>query len=254
MTQFYSAEHLAQLADGFVNLSGRCMAIQERCLTRRFSNDRAKEFAQQGFARRLSTLARCMKNAFSALPPDLEGVPSDDDTHNAAIQLQAFVINVFGCLDNLAWVWVLERDLKRPNGSEIPPEWVGLRPPNTFVRESFSPAFQAYLDSLAPWFAYQEGYRHALAHQIPLYIPPYAVAPENMSRYHELEDGITRAVMRGDHVGAESRRQECDKLKFFRPFIMHSWTNATPLAFHPQMIADFRTIEEIGTRVFDELA
>jgi hypothetical protein len=133
------------------------MAIQERYLTRRFSNDRAKEFAQQGFARRLGTLARCMRNAFSVLPPDLDGVPSDDATHDAAIQLQTFVINVFGCLDNLAWVWVLERDLKRPDGSDMPPEWVGLRPKNTRVRQSFSTAFQSYLDSLAPWFDYQEG-------------------------------------------------------------------------------------------------
>lgn len=254
MTQFYTAEHMARLADGIKSLSARCLIIRERCLIQTFSNERAKEIAQHGFARRLGTLVRCMRNAFVALPPDLACVPTDDDVYDATIQLQAFVINVFGCLDNLAWVWVLERDLKQANGSKIPSEWVGLRPSNTLIRKSFSPAFQTYLDGLASWFGYQEGFRHALAHQIPLYIPPFAIAPENKRRYHELQNVIERLVLSGDHEEANLRRQELDSFKFFRPVIVHSWTSATPLAFHPQMIADFRTVDEISVRIFDELS
>jgi hypothetical protein len=49
---------------------------------------------------------------FDLIPPELEDIPTDDEAKDAAIQVQAFVINVFGALDNLAWMWVFERDLK----------------------------------------------------------------------------------------------------------------------------------------------
>jgi len=29
------------------------------------------------------------------------------------------MINVFGCLDKLAWVWMYEKDLKRDDGTSI---------------------------------------------------------------------------------------------------------------------------------------
>jgi hypothetical protein len=251
--RYYTDEGLQKIEEGYANLSQRYMAVQERCIEYKFSNERAQEFAVHGFARRLNTLARCLQNVFDVIPPELEGVPTVDDAKDAAIQVQAFVINVFGALDNLAWMWVLERDLKKSNGLEIPPEWIGLRPPDTFVRKSFSPDFQAYLESIADWFEYQEGYRHALAHQIPLYIPPFAVDPKNASHFNELEAAITRAIVTRDFDGADALRKERDSLKFFRPFIVHSWGRATPMPFHMQMIADFATIEAVSLKVLGEL-
>lgn len=251
--RYYTDEGLQKIEEGYANLSQRCMAIQERCMEYKFFNERAKEFALHGFARRLNTLARCIQNVFDVIPPELEGVPTADEVKDAAIQVQAFVINVFGALDNLAWMWVLETDLKKPNGEEIPPEWIGLRPPNTLVRRSFSHDLQAYLDNMAEWFEYQEGYRHALAHQIPLYIPPYAVDPKHESQFDKLEEEITRAVFRSDFDGADALRLQRDSLKFFRPFIVHSWGRARPMPFHVQMIADFKTIEAISLKVLGEL-
>lgn len=36
---------------------------------------------------------------------------------------------------------------------------------------------QAYLAEHDAWFEYLEDYRHALAHRIPLYIPPRQLGP-----------------------------------------------------------------------------
>jgi hypothetical protein len=48
--------------------------------------------------------------------------------------------------------------------------------------------------------------------------------------------------------------KERDDLKFFRPFIVHSWGETQPMEFHVQMLADFKTIEAISAKLLDELA
>jgi hypothetical protein len=45
-----------------------------------------------------------------------------------------------------------------------------------------------------------------------------------------------------------------NQLLEFQPFITHSVTETTAqVAFHPQMIADFRTVEELGEKMFSEI-
>jgi hypothetical protein len=254
MTRYYTDEGLEKLGDAYFGLRGRCMRLQERCMEFRFGNERAKEYAVHGFSRRLSGLVRCLENTFSAVPPELDGVPTSDAVHDTEIQVQAFIINVFGCLDNLAWVWVLERNITKPGGEPIPPEWIGLRAPNKLVRKSLSDELLKYLQNAAPWFEYLEDYRHALAHRIPLYIPPFAVDPRNEARYRELEESITRLIIDGQLDEADALKEERDGLKFFRPFIVHSWGETEPMEFHVQMLADFKTIEAIGAKMLDELA
>jgi hypothetical protein len=150
-------------------------------------------------------------------------------------------------------MWVLERNITKPNGAPLPPEWIGLRTTNTLVRTSLTEDLRRYLESIAAWFEYLEDYRHALAHRIPLYIPPFAIAPNNEDRYHELEAAITQLIIQGDLAEADARKKERDSLKFFRPFIVHSWSQAKPMEFHAQMLADFKTIEAISTKLLDDL-
>jgi hypothetical protein len=255
VARYYTDEGIAKLEEAYAGLQQRCMTIQQRCMTHNFVNAQAQEFASHGLSRRLSSLVRCIVNTFHAIPPELEGVPTSDVTHDAEIQLQAFVINVFGCLDNLAWMWVLERNIMTASGAPLSPQQVGLRTPNALVRASLGEEFRRYLESIGEWFEYLEDYRHALAHRIPLYIPPYAIAPQNEGRYHELEMTITRLVMQGQLAEVEALKRERDGLKFFRPFIVHSvMRGAKPMAFHVQMLADFKTIEAISTMLLDELA
>jgi hypothetical protein len=56
-----------------------------------------------------------------------------------------FDVNVFGSIDNLAWIWVQEKPVRHENGSPIPNSWVGLGKDNNFVRSSLSAEFQQYL-------------------------------------------------------------------------------------------------------------
>ena len=157
MANFYNEDAIGKLSAAYAEMRGSSMRLQERCLGHAFRSRRAKDFARYGLARRLSTLVRCVTNAFRRIPPELDGLPTSDALHDTEIQVQAFVVNVFGCLDNLAWIWVEERSIKNPkNGEELRPEWVGLRPKNEVVIGSLDDSVKEYLITIKNWFEYIE--------------------------------------------------------------------------------------------------
>lgn len=163
--------------------------------------------------------------------------------------MQAFVANVYGSLDNLAWVWVYEREL------EIQRNRVGLRVQNTELRGTLSEAFQLYLISRDEWMEHVIEYRDSLAHRIPLYIPPGVVPPRNLDAYNDLSGRIQEALyMKWAPPEYERLSAEQEKLLIFQPMMTHSVKETTAhFPFHVQMIADFLTVEEFGYKMLEEL-
>jgi hypothetical protein len=215
----------------------------------RFKKESAWEYANQGFMRRVGTLRRCIENAFSLIPPETETIPDREVLYDAGINVQAFFANVYGSLDNLAWVWVYEREL------EIHRSRVGLRVQNTEFRSTLSEAFQNYLTSRDEWMEHVIEYRDALAHRIPLYIPPGGVRPKNVDAYNDLTRRMHEALyVRADPSGWERLSAEQEELLIFQPMMTHSVKETTAhYPFHVQMIADFLTVEEFGYKMLDEL-
>ena len=128
----------------------------------------------------------CIENTFSAIPTNFDEVPTLEQTGEMMIQVQAFIFNVFGCLDNLAWMWVLERNVTKDDGQPLPRGWIGLRPDNKDVRKSLGQELRQVLEDMDDWFTDLESLRHSLARQIPLYVPPFSVSPHNAEEYREL--------------------------------------------------------------------
>lgn len=147
-----------------------------------FKNEQSKHYSEQGFARRIQVLRRCIDNVFKIIPPGTVKVPSKARLHDAQINIQAFLANVYGIVDNLAWIWVYERDLS----ASIPRRHVGLGKENKAVRSSLSVELQSYLDTMDEWFDYLSDFRHALAHRIPVYIPPGMVQQKNVDAYNAI--------------------------------------------------------------------
>ena len=181
-------------------------------------------------------------------------MPTTEELSDAEINIQAFVFNVFASVDKLAWIWVSEKDLTKDDGTQIPRTWVGLRKKNEGVRESFSPVFLEYLEGLDAWFGLIENFRDALAHRIPLYIPPYLVPDGKLAAYEELGDRMAEAFKRGQLAEHERLSSEQEALVVFEPYMTHSFEEkAKPVVLHAQMLADFNTIEELGQRMLEEL-
>jgi hypothetical protein len=246
---YFSNEFLAKLENRHSEVAAKSLDLAWIYLTRKYRDPQAREFAVQGFSRRLKTLARCIDNVFRILPPDRSDVPSSVEISDATINIQEFVFNVFGSIENLTWIWVQEKPLRKEDGSPIPNRWVGLSKNNTFVRSSFSTEFQEYLKGLDDWFGQLNNFRHALAHRIPLYIPPYAVPPDKDAVYRQLEDCITEAEKQKDFVKGYHLRAKQEALGIFKPVMTHSFKErAEFIKFHPQLLADFLTIEELGKK------
>jgi hypothetical protein len=164
---------------------------------------------------------------------------------DATVCIQSFVMNVFGAIDNLAWIWVYETRL------EIEPKWVGLIPKCKTVRGTFSPEMQGYLHKLEPWFDYIVEYRDALAHRVPLFIAPYMVPDENTAAYQALE---AQLLATGDADEYQRLKEEQLKLGAFQPVMKHTLQDDKgAVGFRFQLLADFATVEEIAHKMLEEL-
>jgi len=75
---YFSDANLELLQTGRSAVAGKCQQLVQSYTMRHYKDSRAREFATQGFSRRLKTLARCVDNVFEILPPDLVEPPTDD--------------------------------------------------------------------------------------------------------------------------------------------------------------------------------
>jgi hypothetical protein len=132
---------------------------------------------------------------------------------------------------------------------------VGLGPGNTSLRRTLSQEFQTYLSSLDEWFRHIATLRHALAHRIPLYIPPYVIESKDEATYRDFEEKMAQAASKGDFKEYDRLSAEQLRLGRFRPWIQHSFEEKSkPVVFHAQMLSDFSTVDEIAHKMLLELA
>lgn len=241
----FSPDVLQTLAENYASLQERNNGLAELYAIFQYKTERGKEYATHGYLRRVSTLKRCIERVFNLLPPEKDALPEHNDLIDATISIQAFVMNVFGALDNLAWIWASELPL------EVRALKTGLGPKCDVVRESFSPEMQNYLGHLDPWFEHIVDFRDALAHRIPLYVPPYCVPDANDAAYMALD---ARKLDTQDAVEYERIRTEQLELVAFRPVMKHTFQDKKPpVVFHFQLLQDFATVEEIGQKMLGEL-
>jgi hypothetical protein len=250
----YDKENLERMLDAYGSIEERYLTLREDLVMREYRTARGREFAVRGFSRRLHTLSLTTQHVFELLPPEQEGVPERHVLDDVTIQVQAFVFNVFGAIDNLAWCWFFEKGLKRENGKDVPSSWIVLSPENTFLVPTLSEPFRKHIADLKAWFDVIEGYRHGLAHRIPLYIPPYSVPEDKAAEYRDLDAKVADAISR--QAWDEMEKHEADQLAMhvFHPQMMHSFEEgARTISFHPQMVSDFGLVEVLGRRMLDEL-
>ena len=116
MARFFSDKGIHDLRNGVDDVHGRFNELRGKFLARHYKSDRAREFAYHGFCRRPDMMIYCIEKVFAVLPPELDAIPSRASVMDATTTIQAFVFNAFGCLDNLAWIWVEEKPVTDKNG------------------------------------------------------------------------------------------------------------------------------------------
>lgn len=247
---FFGDRAIENLAESYATLGTRHDQLVEAYISHAFTSEKAARFAREGFNRRLAVMKHAIIEVFDLLPPNEDDIPDVETRTKALVNLHAFVMNVFGALDNLAWIWVLEKKISCRDGSTLPQRYVGLGPKDIALRSSLSDAFRMHLRGLKKWFHYLEDFRHALAHRVPFYIPPHTILEKDAARYAELErlKGVAGSLARYNELCAQQRQ-----LERFVPVIRQTFGKSKPIVFHLQIMRDFATIEELGRMMLKEL-
>src|SRR5437867_2420564 len=75
--------------------------------------ERAQEYVRHGVCRRLKIIRRCIDNIFAIFPVERKEFLSEEERSDLEINLHAFIINIYGLQDNIAWVYVIEKSLEK---------------------------------------------------------------------------------------------------------------------------------------------
>jgi hypothetical protein len=217
-----------------------------------------REHLEHGVSRRIDVLWRAIENIYREFPPSITHRLTVQALSDVQINLQAFVMNLFGIFDNWAWAFILRHDLEefRRDKKRV----------NLFskqVAKRLPPALRSWI--LAPtikrWHKeHLKPFRDTLAHRIPLYVPPAEFAPEDAARDRQLWDdrgrlweqllAEGREPMRTSYLQRlESLAQESDKIG--RPSFVFSSSLSDneapyPTLIHSQLLADAFTVVEFG--------
>jgi len=212
---------------------------------------RAGEYLLFGAGRRISVLRRSLSRIFDIFPIRLERPLPFWEITDVQIYLQASVMNLSGLFDNLAWTFVSFHDLERQVGGKF---GVGFQREET---QQFLPQeLRDYVlnEQHQTWHRdYLKNYRDALAHRIPLYIPPARFTHEENERYSELE--IEKLTYLREHDFDRLARVEADQRMLGQPMpaFLHSFGEdgaLTPILLHPQLLSDAAGVIEFGDTFF----
>lgn len=250
----YSEAQLAELNGALSTVRARAAALVGRLLTFPFATAEGTEYARHGLSRRVTSMAHSLHRIFDELPPDLEGLPDQDQREEATVHIQSVAFHAYGCFDNTAHVWVAERGLKRADGRSLPPSLIGFSEKCQLVLRSLPEPLQSQLTSLRAWMTFLEAFRHPSAHRIPVYIPPFVVNMSHVEEYSRLEKAKALAAQARDWEAYLALHDKVQALIKFRPMTATAMSAKEMALFHPQMLADFATVEKWINLVLDALS
>ena len=249
----YNEKHIEELLAALDTVTNRADSLVERLLSFDFSTKRSEEFAIHGVARRIKAIAHSLRKIFAEIPPDLNDLPEDGRREEATCHILSTAIHTYGSFDNLAHIWVAERGICRKNGKPLSWGQIGFQSKCSDFCSSLPSELQARLNQLHPWMTYLEEFRHSSAHRIPLYIPPYVVDPLNSAEYDNLSRAAQSALLNSEYQRYDALIEDRSKLCSFRPMISTSIFAGKTALFHPQLLADFATVEEWTNLILDAI-
>lgn len=208
---------------------------------------RVRDFMLHGASRRVAILKRSVENIYNLFPLDAVIPLPRNTVADAQINLHAFVINLYGVFDTWAWSFILRHDLEgtvrgRMKIGVFKPETQALLPPP--LRDYLA------LQQTKDWFQnYLKEYRDALAHRIPLYIPPSAFTPDDTRRSEALQQEKMQSI--AAHSWERLDAIYAEEVAIGQPCyaFLHSFgdsPNDRPVALHPQLICDGKLVLEFG--------
>lgn len=179
---YYSQKEKEQIAKDFFrfqvdksSLGTISMLLQQIAPPSQPKSDVFK-FSYYGVGRRLRIMEQCVKNVFKIRPIESDTFPTETERFNLTINLQCFLINLYGTLENLARIYAIVINFKgtKFDFSFFAPE---KKEKQTLLKTLPQEVQDAFVGD-GKWLTYIKSFRDLLVHQEPFYIPPNSV---NMS-------------------------------------------------------------------------
>jgi hypothetical protein len=245
----YSAKQSSELCRNCWNVANdlQQLAMDGMSCANTLQPGKARQHMTQGVGRRLAALRRSLIKIFELYPPSRGQPLPREALEDIQIYLQAFVINLYGIFDNWAWAFVYRHDLLTQIGGRMN---VSLFKDST--RQYLPAPLREYLagEVISAWHDdYLKGYRDALAHRIPLYLPPAAWTKADAEKYEELEREKMECLQTRQWEKLEEVWAEQDVIGKACPTFMHEFTDEVsdrPVFLHPQIINDSAAVVEFG--------
>ena len=238
----YSEEQIEQLNNSFDDIYETFKKKFFKIPEIFFNEKRADEFFKHGFFRRFQMLFHCIERVFEIYPPDRKIVLEDSERLDIEVYIQTFIINLYGAIDNLAWIINEEYNLNL--------SLLNITIFNKSIQSCFSKEFTDYINNdnvggFKNWYdKHCKVFRHAVGHRIPLYVPPYGVS--NIDKYNEIAKQRINAILNRDFDKVNELNIEEKTLEHILPLYVHSFAENSPyVIIHSQLIADFRTLIEL---------
>jgi len=207
-------------------------------------------FLTHGAGRRLGTLQTALREIFRYFPSSQAVVVPRDDLFIAQIHLQAFILNVSGVFDNWAWAFVHRHGLLAAIGDR---RRVGMF--ISYTEEHLPAPLRDYLRQahIRTWYSqYHKDYRDALAHRIPVHIPPAYFTEEEAQRHEELEAQKAQLIQAQDWQQLNVVWAEQDALGVPCPLFVHEYQIQGGAPYlHPQLLSDAKTVVEFGNLFYE---
>jgi len=251
----YSAEQAKKVIDDLndICVSKPSLDFQLDYLACRLQKAEAVTHLRQGLMRRLGMIDKASRNIFTIHRPGREDILSKDELQDVDINLHAFVINVYGVLDNVAWVCALENGFLPTDHNKRD---VGLF--NKKMREHLPGVLLSYIDEedIQNWFKeFAKEYRDSTVHRIPPYHPPSLIYTGDIERYKQLEQDSWEALFgRHDVDRHEVLKKEQQRLLHISPFMALGIEGDRPMFMHYQIVCDRLTINELLKKFLDGMA
>jgi len=247
----YSEADAAKLQNHRLETIQKLNDLQLKCITESIGlgPSRAWEYLRHGVARRLGVLRNAINTVYDVFPPDTKQRLDQESLAHLQLALHGFVINLSGVFDNWAWAFL------HMHGLDTQVRRLGVGMFNRETNRHMDQPIRDYLDSAGfiAWRTdYLKNYRDALAHRIPLYIPPSLMTKPQTEEFNRLDTAKSEALRAGQLEQFEDLQRQQDELGEPCFFFLHSLEEGgqRQIMFHPQMLSDVAGVIEFGNIFF----
>jgi hypothetical protein len=209
------------------------------------SNLQARHFALYGVGRRYGILWSAFRSILETVPVNRTTPLTGDEGKAVSRDLNAIYINIVGVIDNYAWV--LRHEMGSAAIRALPANRVGLFA-KAFLKD---PCFAPLAPRLKPfqaWFTELRSRRDPAAHQIPLYVPPTALDPEDLQSYRQIEAEIASLTPLQEFTRIDELNKEQERLGVFVSKFMHH-PDEPLIPFYPTIPHDLAQLIRISSAV-----